>query len=238
VFQDRKVNRFRKDLGLPPRHGNAGWAYEEAEATTVLVSRHYFGDAPDDWPPMTWGGFSFWDGPALQPEVEAFLDEAPEDPPVLVTLGTSAASGAGQAFARIAADLDAQGLRSLLLVGDAQNLAPLHGRRGAFTFASVARVLPRCRVAVLSGALGGLAAALRAGVPIVVLPQLFDQIWHGRRVRDLGLGLHVRKPADVAAAVRTIVADPAYAERAKAFAAKLTGEDGATALADAAEALA
>jgi UDP:flavonoid glycosyltransferase YjiC (YdhE family) len=235
IFQDREVNRFRSTLGQPPRRGNAGWAFVEAERTVMLVSRYYFGEAPDDWPPLTWGGFSWWDGPPLQPEVQDFLDEAPDDPPVLVTLGTSAASGAGEAFARIAADLDAAGLRSLLLVGDEQNLAPLRGRAGAFTFASVARALPRCRVAVLSGALGGLAAALRAGVPIVVLPQLFDQVWHGRRVRDLGLGLHVRRPDQVAAAVRAIAADDGFARRAAAFAARLREEDGAGALADAAE---
>jgi sterol 3beta-glucosyltransferase len=237
VFQDREVNRFRAELGQPPRRGNAGWAFVEAERTVLLVSRHYFGEVPDDWPPVEWGGFSWWDGPALQPEVEAYLDAEPADPPVLVTLGTSAASGAGEAFARIAKDLDAAGLRSLLLVGDEKNLAPLRGRDGAFTFASVARALPRCRVAVLSGALGGLAAALRAGVPIVVHPQLFDQIWHGRRIQDLGLGLHVRKPEHVAPAVRELVDDPSYAERCRPFAERLAGEDGAAARATAAEAL-
>jgi sterol 3beta-glucosyltransferase len=238
LFQDTTVNRFRADLGQRPLRGNAGWAFVEAERTVVLVSRHYFGDAPADWPPVEWGGFSWWDGPPLPPEVERFLDEDPANPAVLVTLGTSAASGAGEQFARIAAGLDAAGLRSLLLVGDEKNLAPLRGRAGAFTFASVARALPRCRVAVVSGALGGVAAALRAGVPMVVHPQLFDQIWHGRRVQDLGLGLHVRKTTAVAAAVKELVDDPSYAERARAFAERLHGEDGAGALADAAESLA
>jgi len=98
-------------------------------------------------------------------------------------------------------------------------------------------LLSRCRVAVVSGALGGLAAALRAGVPIVVVPQLFDQIWHGRRTEDLGLGIHARKAKDVGPAVARIFADPSYAERATAFAARLADEDGAGALADAAESL-
>ncbi len=89
-------------------------------------------------------------------------------------------------------------------------------------------------MAVISGALGGLAAALHAGVPMVVVPQLFDQVWHGRRIQDLGLGFGVRRASDVAGAVRTIVADPSYAERSKAFAARLADEDGAGALADAA----
>ena len=238
MFRDREMNRFRKGLGREPLRGNAGWAWRDADTTVVLVSRHYFGEGADDWPDVTWGGFSWWDGGgAVDDDVDAFVGDG-SDPPVLVTLGTSAASGAGEQFARIAADLDGLGLRSLLLVGDAKNLDAVRGRAGAFPFAPIVPLLPRTRVAVISGALGGVAAALRAGVPIVVVPQLFDQIWHGRRIEDLGLGIHARRVKDVGPAVARLLADPSYAERAAAFAAKLAGEDGAAVLADAAESLA
>jgi UDP:flavonoid glycosyltransferase YjiC (YdhE family) len=233
MFRDREINDLRRRLGLDPMRGNASLAWTEADRTVMLVSRHYFGEAPADWPPVEWGGFSIWNGGALPEEVDEFV--AAGDPPVLVTLGTSAASGAGAQFARIAADLDTRGLRSLLLVGDARNLDPLRGRPGAFAFAPIVPLLPRCRVAVISGALGGLAAALAAGIPIVNVPQLFDQIWHGRRVEDLGLGRMVRKAEHVAAAVADLATDPEAAERSRAFAARLAGEDGATVLADAVE---
>ena len=237
LFRDREMNRFRKGLGLAPLRGVAGWAWQEADRTVVLVSRHYFGEGADDWPEVTWGGFSSWDGGGVvAADVDAFVGDG-TDPPVLVTLGTSAASGAGEHFARIASDLDRLGVRSLLLVGDAKNLATLRGRPGAHAFAPIVPLVSRCRVAVLSGALGGLAAALRAGVPIVVVPQLFDQIWHGRRIEDLGLGIHARRPAQVGPAVARILGDPTYAERAAAFAARLADEDGAGVLADAAESL-
>ena len=237
LFRDGDLNALRRKLGLEPIRGNASRAWTEADTTVMLVSRHYFGEGADDWPDVTWGGFSWWDGGGtVGADVDAFVGDG-SDPPVLVTLGTSAASGAGEQFARIAGDLDRLGLRSLLLVGDAKNLEPLRRRPGAFAFAPMAPLLPRCRVAVISGALGGLAAALRAGVPIVVVPQLFDQIWHGRRVQDLGLGIHVRKAKDVAAAVARLLADPSYAERSSAFAARLADEDGAAVLADAAESL-
>ncbi|HVF32651.1 MAG TPA: hypothetical protein VM933_06410 [Acidimicrobiales bacterium] len=238
LFRDREVNRFRSGLGMPPRRGNAGWAWRDAERTVVLVSRHYFGEGAEDWPPVDWGGFSVWDGggaAAVPPEVDDHVGDGVD---VVVTLGTSAASGAGEQFARIGRDLDERGLRSVLLVGDAENLGPLAGRPGAFTFAPLVPLLSRARVAVVSGALGGVAAALRAGRPVVVVPQLFDQIWHGRRVEDLGLGRLVRKGADVGGAVAALMGDPAAAQRSRAFAARLAGEDGAAALADAAEALA
>jgi len=66
-----------------------------------------------------------------------------------------------------------------VLAGNEANAAALAGQPGVVAFAPLAELLPRCRAAVVSGALGGVAAALSAGVPAVVHPQLFDQFWHG-----------------------------------------------------------
>lgn len=239
AFRDRQLNRVRVQLGLEPLRGNAANAWLDADRTVVLASEHYYGPGADDWPEtVSWGGFSVWDGPDDQavPDVVArHLDEA--DPPVLVTLGTSAATDAGEQFATIASDLDADGLRSVLLVGHESNLVPVRDHPAAVPFAPVTALLPHVRVAVISGALGGLAAALRAGVPVVIHPQLFDQVWHGRRVEDLGVGVMARKVRDVAPAVRRIVDDPGFAQRSRALADAMRDEDGASVLADAAETL-
>lgn len=235
-FHDADVNRFRASLGAPRQRASALVTWMDAARTVMLVSPHYYGDTPPDWPPITWGGFSGWPGPSgqtLAPEVEAFIEGG--DPPVLVTLGTSAATGAGEQFAAIGRGLDRIGLRSLHLVADDRNKVALAGRGGVFVFAPITQLLSRCRIAVVSGALGALAAALSAGVPVVVVPQLFDQLWHGGRVEQLGVGLMAHKPAAVVEAVARIEADRSYAERARALAARMAGEDGAAALADAAE---
>lgn len=238
LLNDRAINGFRRDLGLGRKYAAAFTSWMDADRTVMLVSPHYFGNPPPDFPPMTWGGFSNWSGPsgqALAPEVAAFLDAGA--PPVLVTFGTSAAAEAGQRFAAVASRLEALGLRSLLLVGDDRNLGPLSGRAGAFTFAPITEVLPRCRTAVVSGALGALSAALTFGVPVVVVPQLFDQLWHGRRVEELGVGIMAHTPRGVAKAVSRIERDPRYRDRALALAAKMAGEDGAAVLADVVESL-
>ena len=237
-FRDDAINPVRERLGQAPIKGNGGWAWIEADATVVLLSRHYYGDGAPDWPAVTWGGFSHWGGPEGQ-TVDRDLEDHVEagTPPVLVTLGTSAASGAGAQFARIARDLDQLGLRSVLLVGDPANLAAVADRPGAVTFAPMTALLPRCQVAVVSGALGGVAAALSAGVPVVVHPQLFDQVWHGRRAQELGVGILATRTGRVASAVKRIVDDPSYAQRAGALAARMAGEDGAAATAGAVEAL-
>jgi UDP:flavonoid glycosyltransferase YjiC (YdhE family) len=235
AFGDALLNEVRARYGLPPIVANAGWAWLEADTTVLLVSRHYYGPEAPDWPPVRWGGFSVWEGPAgqqLDADLVSYLDAG--EPPVLVMLGTSAATGAGAVFAAVAAGLAARGLRSVLLVGDHANLAHVADHPAARTFAPVTELLPRCRAAVVSGALGGVAAALTAGVPTVVHPQLFDQLWHGRRVEQLGVGRLARRARHVAPAVAEVVDDPACAARARELGARLSAEDGAAVLADAA----
>ena len=235
AFRGGELGRFRRSLGLEPV-GIMRLA-DRADRIVMLVAPEYFGrDAPPDWPPMTWAGFSIWPGPAsaaVDPALAAYVDDG--DPPVLVTLGTSAAMNAGEQFAEIAQGLDAVGLRSVFLVGGPENLGPLAGRPGVVEFAPLTRLLPRCGAAVVSGALGSVAACVRAGIPMVVHPQLVDQRWHGRRVQELGIGLLARRTRHVARAVREVVADPGYASAARALAARIAPQDGAATATDVVE---
>jgi len=236
VMYDRTFNRHCKTLGQEPLHGNSLLAWTRAERTVVLLSRHYFGQEPDDWPGWQLGGFSHWTGPQNQQmdrRVEEYLDEG--DAPVLVCLGTSAAAGAATTFATIAEGLGRASFRPLMLVGSASNLERLDGVPGTFEFAPVAAVADRCAAAVVFGALGTLAAALTAGLPVVVLPQLFDQVWHGHRVEKLGVGIMVNRPDKVADAVTGLLRDPRYRERARELADSLRPEDGAGSLVAAVE---
>jgi UDP:flavonoid glycosyltransferase YjiC (YdhE family) len=87
-------------------------------------------------------------------------------------------------------------------------------------------------VAVVSGALGGLAAALTAGVRVVVHPHLVDQSWHARRVAELGVGLPARRTQDIGPAAARVAVDPAFGERARALAARMAHDDGPGAIVD------
>lgn len=221
---DREVNVARAKLGQPPIRGASGFTWEEADRTVVLASRHYYGREAADWPPVTWGGFVPWEPPGeIDDDLQRYLADGP--PPVLVTLGTSAATAAG--FRTIVDGLDAVGLRSVVLHGSTVDVGSLAGRPGVVPFAPITKVLPHCSVAVVSGALGGMAAAMLAGVPIIINPQLFDQVWNGRRIEELGLGFMARRARDVPAAAAKIIGDPGYAERARQFAARIADEDGA-----------
>ena len=236
AFRGREIGRLRSELGLPPV--NMTRLAEHADRTVMLLPERYVGRAAPDWPPVRWGGFSIWPGPsgqALGAELEAHLDAG--DPPVLVTLGTSAALNAGEQFAEIASGLDELGLRSVILAGGPENLGPLRGRPGVVEFAPITKLLPRCRAAVVSGALGSVAAAITAGVPMVVHPQLVDQRWHGGRVRDLGIGLMARRTDQVAPAVGRLLAEPGFASAAATLSSDIVGQDGTIAAADVIEEL-
>lgn len=120
-----------------------------------------------------------------------------------------------------------------MLAGNGENLEQLGHEPGAFEFAPIHQVIGRCALAVVSGTLGTLSAALTAGLPVVVVPQLFDQVWHGRRVEALGVGVMATNPAKVSRAVARVLHEPAYRRCAEELARKLSDEDGAGELVDA-----
>lgn len=234
AFPEAEINDLRRRCGMPTRDGAAVSAFLDAAETVLLASPHYAPPA-QDWPPVTIGGFSIWDGPAdmkVPADLDAYIDDG--DPPVLVTLGTSAATDAGSRFARIRADLAAHGLRSIVLAGNDANAAALAGQPGVATFAPMTALLPRCRAAVVSGALGSVAAAVSAGVPVVVHPQLWDQFWHGRQVSELGVGALARSTRQVAARVESILTN-VVAARARELANDMAGEDGVSSMLSAVE---
>ena len=234
---------FRADLGLP----TAGWNVIDGRLSTTanlgLVPPGYIEPQPD-WPDgYRLVGFTPWSGPdggELADEVAAFLDDGP--PPVVVTLGTSAASARPEVFdaARIA--LDDVGARGLFLTSN-QQLADrvTAGDAGGHLvrpFAPLAPVLERARAIVHSGAHGTNSLALLAGVPSVVMPCLFDQVVHARRQDELGTGVWVRKRAGLAPALRAILDESnGHADHARGFAQSIAGANGVTATADEAERL-
>lgn len=237
VFAGRRVNDVRRALGVPPRRGAATAAWMDADETVLLASRHWFARTPADWSHYTWGGFTAWAPPAatLSPEVGEYL--AAGKPPVLVTLGTSAASNAARTFQRLYADLVSIGERPLLLTGPTVELGDFASEPGVFAFAPIDLVAPHCSAAVISGALGSLAATARAGLPTVVHPQLFDQVWIAGHARRLGIGRYARSPRSVAKSVQKVLHDDETRRRAQELAAAMRGEDGAAICADVVERL-
>jgi len=223
----------RRERGLPAERGYVFNGRISPLLHLGLASAHYFLE-PSDLPSYRSCGFSSWTEPddPLADDVRAYLDDG--DQPVLVTLGTSAASAADGVFGRAAEALDDLGLRAIFVTGNDANAASVRGRRGVWPFVPLGPVLARCRAALQSGAQGTNALVLGAGIPSVVVPLLFDQVWNGRRNTELGLGTMVRRPtvANLRTALEHVTSDPALARSATSFAALLAEEHGPTTAAD------
>jgi rhamnosyltransferase subunit B len=242
LMYDREINAQRLALGLAPVHANAMLGGLSPSLVLLLWSALWSPPA-SDWPAHYVNtGFTVWPGPAGQgvpPTLSAHLDAG--DPPVLVTLGTSAASNGGRLFDAVATVLDRAGRRAVFLVGGDTTITPkLSGRADVWPFAPITQVLPRCAAVVHAGGHGTTAAALAAGIHSVVVPMLFDQQLHARRAQELGVGTYVANKRgfetrlehalDVATSVaaRTAATD---------FAARLDAEDGPKRAADAIDAV-
>jgi len=231
---------YRHRLGLPVPDGwNVIDARLSPHANVALVPSAYTPPAPD-WPqPYRLVGFTPWSGPgggALDAEVERYLDGG--DPPVVVTLGTSAASARPEVFDQALDALDRLGGRAIVLASNDAQAGRLSARGGGHLvrrFVPLAPLLPRSAAIVHSGAHGTNSLALLAGVPSVVVPCLFDQVAHARRQEALGTGVHVRRRRPLAPALGRVLGDDAMRARAQEFAALIAHEDGTTATADEAE---
>ncbi len=92
-------------------------------------------------------------------------------------------------------------------------------------------LFPRVAAVVHHGGAGTTAAALRAGVPAVVIPFMADQPFWGRRVQDLGVGpapipRHKLSVDRLAQAIQETVTNTAMRQRAAELGAKIRAEDG------------
>ncbi len=203
-----------------------------------MASPSYVPVAPD-WPDnyvMT--GFTHWEDSAgvMPGDLEAFLDRD-DDPPLLITLGTLGAATHPERFAAAVEASDRAGARTVSLCSLDETVRRLRGRfdpdrHRAWRFAPLSKVLGRVRGVVHSGSHGTNSMALAAGLPAVVMPSIFDQLWHAQRQEELGTGIHVKRTDELAGAVTRLLTDDALATNAAEIGQQLQTERGTEKTAD------
>lgn len=188
-----RLNQMRKQLGLDPVKRFVRHDYDQ-EDLHIGFFPEWFGMRPDDWPKkFKLVGFPLSDDKTQSgPEsVDQFIEE--HGAPVLFTSGTGVANK-DEYFRE---SIDACSLLSVpcLLVGGSKpsnqmNVTPkvLH-----VDYVDFETVLPRCRAIAHHGGMGTLSQAIKAGIPQIIRPLMYDQPDNAYRIAKLGLGLPIWK---------------------------------------------
>jgi UDP:flavonoid glycosyltransferase YjiC (YdhE family) len=213
---ERVLLRLRATHGLAPPNGTASASFtlmppllEDPAAPEPPNVRRF--REPDAVPaPLP----DWWDGAT--------------DPLVSITFGSVAPQQDAVFPALYRAAIDAVaplGARVLVTTGrdrDPADLGALPANVHVERWVPQADVLPHAAAMVCHGGSGTVRGALAAGVPLVILPLFADQPHNAARVHALGAGVAVDDgPGGIAAAVRAVLDDPGYAERAAAVAADI-----------------
>lgn len=104
-------------------------------------------------------------------------------------------------------------------LGGSDPVVPTPASVTVHPYVDYARDLPRFDAVVHHGGAGVLGHTLAAGLPAVVWPVDYDQFDHAVRLVDAGVAVRVRRPGELAPAVRRVLSEPSYRLRAEEVAA-------------------
>ena len=172
--------------------------------------------------------------PPLDPR-DAGLLARPGRPWVLLSLSTTV-QGQAAALPGILDAVAALPVRVLLTLGGAVPASAVDPPPNVTVRGFVRHdlLLPHMAAVISHGGLSTITAALTAGVPLVCIPQGRDQPDNAKRVAASGAGRVVATdapPADIATAVRELLADRAALREARRFAGVIAGLGGGDAAA-------
>jgi UDP:flavonoid glycosyltransferase YjiC (YdhE family) len=237
---------LRRELGLP-RGRDPLFDAKHSDQLALALFSSVMGKPQRDWPKsVRTTGFPFYDGTGdegrLPPDLAAFLDAGP--PPLVFTLGSAAVMNAGDFYEQSAGAAEILGQRAVLLIGaDDRNLPQrnLPDTICVARYAPYSQIFPRSSIIVHQGGIGTTAQALRAGRPMLVMPYSHDQPDNARRVQRLGvaevLGRKQYQAKAAARKIRQLLTNPIYTASAKAAAAIVVAENGASSACDALESM-
>lgn len=225
--------RLRAELGLP-RAADTNPIIDSHSASGVLAlySEHFAPPQPD-WPNNTLTtGFPIYDEDqtsGLPDELRQFLGDGP--PPIVFTLGSSAAAVAGPFFELSAAAASELGCRAVLVVGRGWSRpASLPKDVIAVDYAPYSKLFPAAAALIHPGGVGTCGLALRAGRPSLIVPVSMDHFDNGARMARLGVArtLDRRKytPGRAASALRMLLEDQRYSTAASTLAKRIGAENG------------
>jgi sterol 3beta-glucosyltransferase len=233
IFKDAS-NAFFAKQGIPAmNYGDYTRAYNKEVpiiyGVSPLVMPH-----PNDWKDSNFvTGYWFYDAPSDWNPSQALSDFLKAgEAPVYIGFG-SMSNKNPEATAKLMIEaLQASGKRGIIHTGWAGLRAEnLPKEIFLLDFAPHDWLFPQMAAVVHHGGSGTTAAALRAGVPSVIVPHFGDQPYWGRRIHELGVGAapiprHKLNSERLAKAIQSMVNNPSMKEKATKLGAAIRQERG------------
>lgn len=228
----QELNEARRRVGLPPFEHLHGGTSRELALIATFPQLEYPRRRWEPWMKVT--GPLFWE----QPHGDVALPPG-DDPLVLIAPSTSqdpdqrmiaaALEGLAEEPVRVLASVNRRdrGAREGLGVPPNARLVD---------WVSYSRTMPHCDAVICHAGHGTVARALSFGVPVVACPAAGDMGENTARVSWAGVGIGLPRrlttPRGVRLALRRLLAEPSYAQRAGAIARWSETHDGAACAAD------
>ncbi len=225
---------LREREGFPPDNSNPLLGGMRSPWLTLALFSGCVGPAQKDWPqPTVTTGFPFFDEHEdAHTEVQRFLDAG--DPPIVVTLGSVISDHRRDFYLHSIAAARQLGRRVLIIAGADHAALPEQdpdGRVLTVAYAPYSNVFPRACALVVSGSIGPISHALRAGRPTLIVPAetAADQPDNALRTVCLGAARSIMlgkyTPATAAEHLGALLSDPAYAQNAERLGQRIRSED-------------
>ncbi|MEV2243833.1 macrolide family glycosyltransferase [Streptomyces sp. NPDC049970] len=230
----RRLTEIVRGSGLAPEQ-QAELFYGREEFTVAFVPRElqFAGD--------TFDGRQVFVGPTTGAGDESWEPPADGRPVLLVSLGTTVNNRPGF-FRRCVEAFADLPWHTVLALGNRvspEELGPLPAHVEAHSWVPLPAVLPHTSVFLCQSGMGSILDALRADVPMVVVPHHPEQHVNAARLSELGLARTVRREDVSAQALRDAVLgvadDTALRERVRAMGRHVRSAGGAAKAADAIE---
>jgi UDP:flavonoid glycosyltransferase YjiC (YdhE family) len=222
-----ELNEARRRVGLAPFEHVHGGTSRELALIATFPQLEYPRERWEPWMKVT--------GPLLWEQPDGEVDPPPGDEP-LVLIAPSTSQDPDQRMLRAALEGLAGEPVRVLASTNRQSGLPQPRNAKLVDWLSYARTMPLCSAVVCHAGHGTVARALSCGVPLVACPAGGDMAETTARVAWAGAGVGLPRrlttPRGVRLAMRQVLAESRYRERAQEIAAWSATHDGPACAAD------
>jgi UDP:flavonoid glycosyltransferase YjiC (YdhE family) len=224
-----ELNEARRRVGLPPFEHVHGGTSRELALIATFPQLEYPRERWEPWMKVT--------GPLLWEQPNGELPEPPPGDDPLVLLAPSTSQDPDQRMLRAALEgLADEPVRVIASTNRLGSDLPAPANAKLADWLSYSQAMPLCDAVVCHAGHGTIARALTCGVPLVACPAAGDMAETTARIAWAGAGVGLPRrlttPRGVRLAVRKLLADPGYRERAEEIARWSAEHDGAACAAD------